>query len=94
MTGRPQLEKAIDAPGVNDVLVVAECDRVTRSMQDGVALRAEELLTHGSVIESDLLGYRHGLPCCAWHGRIRIFDVLPRLATRKTTRTSRRRFLT
>lgn len=36
--GRPQLEKAIDALGTGDVLVVAEWDRATRSMLDGVAI--------------------------------------------------------
>lgn len=36
--GRPQLEKAIDALGTNDVLVVAEWDRATRSMMDGIAI--------------------------------------------------------
>ena len=34
--GRPQLEKAIDALRRDDVLVVAEWDRATRSMMDGV----------------------------------------------------------
>jgi DNA invertase Pin-like site-specific DNA recombinase len=34
--GRPQLEKAIDALGTSEVLVVAEWDRATRSMMDGV----------------------------------------------------------
>ena len=34
--GRPQLEKAIDALGTGDVLVVAEWDRAARSMMDGV----------------------------------------------------------
>jgi hypothetical protein len=34
--GRPQLEKAIDALGTGDVLVVAEWDRATRSMLDGI----------------------------------------------------------
>ena len=38
MRGRPQLEKAIDALGTGDVLVVAEWDRATRSMMDGVGL--------------------------------------------------------
>lgn len=33
---RPQLEKAIDALGTDDVLVVAEWDRATRSMIDGI----------------------------------------------------------
>jgi len=35
IVGRPQLEKAIDRLGTNDVLVVAEWDRATRSMADG-----------------------------------------------------------
>ena len=35
---RPGLEKAIDELGTGDVLVVAEWDRATRSMMDGVAL--------------------------------------------------------
>ncbi len=34
--GRPQLEKAIDALGTEDVLVIAEWDRATRSMMDGI----------------------------------------------------------
>lgn len=34
--GRPQLEKAIDTLGTNDVLVIAEWDRATRSMMDGI----------------------------------------------------------
>jgi DNA invertase Pin-like site-specific DNA recombinase len=33
---RPQLEKAIDALGTGDILVVAEWDRATRSMLDGI----------------------------------------------------------
>jgi DNA invertase Pin-like site-specific DNA recombinase len=35
---RPQLEKAIDALGTGDVLVMAEWDRCTRSMNDGIAI--------------------------------------------------------
>ena len=35
---RPQLEKAIDALGTDDVLVVAEWDRATRSMMDGIKI--------------------------------------------------------
>ena len=38
--GRPELEKAIDALGTGDVLIIAEWDRATRSLQDGVALIA------------------------------------------------------
>jgi DNA invertase Pin-like site-specific DNA recombinase len=34
--GRPELEKAIDALGTGDVLVLAEWDRATRSMIDGI----------------------------------------------------------
>ncbi len=36
--GRPELEKAIDALGTGDVLVLAEWDRATRSMMDGIAI--------------------------------------------------------
>ena len=36
--GRPELEKAIDALGNGDVLVLAEWDRATRSMFDGIAI--------------------------------------------------------
>jgi len=36
--GRPQLERAIDALGTDDVLVLAEWDRATRSMMDGIAI--------------------------------------------------------
>jgi DNA invertase Pin-like site-specific DNA recombinase len=35
--GRPQLEKAIDALGTGDVLVVAEWDRATRSMRSAAS---------------------------------------------------------
>lgn len=34
--GRPELDKAIDALGTGDVLVLAEWDRATRSMLDGI----------------------------------------------------------
>jgi len=36
--GRPELERAIDALGAGDVLVLAEWDRATRSMMDGIAI--------------------------------------------------------
>ena len=36
--GRPQLEKAIDVLGTDDVLVIAEWDRATRSMMDGIKI--------------------------------------------------------
>lgn len=38
LKGRPQLERAIDALGTNSVLVVAEWDRATRSMMDGIKI--------------------------------------------------------
>lgn len=38
LTGRPELEKAIRSLGTGDVLVLAEWDRATRSMFDGIAL--------------------------------------------------------
>lgn len=34
--GRPQLQRAIDALGAGDVLAIAEWDRATRSMMDGI----------------------------------------------------------
>src|SRR3954469_3865828 len=48
--GRPQLEKAIDALGTHDVLVVAEWDRATRSMLDGVAI-IERLHSRGCFVK-------------------------------------------
>ncbi|MGE0700367.1 MAG: recombinase family protein [Hyphomicrobiaceae bacterium] len=36
--GRPALEKAIDRLGAGDVLVLAEWDRATRSMFDGITI--------------------------------------------------------
>lgn len=36
--GRPELEKAITELGTGDVLVLAEWDRATRSMYDGIAI--------------------------------------------------------
>ena len=36
--GRPHLEKAIDALGKGDVFVIAEWDRTTRSMMDGITI--------------------------------------------------------
>ena len=38
LRGRPQLEKAIDVLGTGDVLVLAEWDRATRSMMDGITI--------------------------------------------------------
>ena len=36
--GRPQLEKAIDQLGTGDIFVIAEWDRATRSMMDGIKI--------------------------------------------------------
>lgn len=36
LKGRPELEKAIDLLGIGDELIVAEWDRATRSMMDGI----------------------------------------------------------
>jgi DNA invertase Pin-like site-specific DNA recombinase len=47
--GRPQLE-AIDALGTGDVLVVAEWDRATRSMMDGVHI-IERIHARGAMIK-------------------------------------------
>ena len=38
LKGRAQLEKAIDALGTDDVFIIAEWDRATRSMIDGIAI--------------------------------------------------------
>ncbi|WP_298858653.1 recombinase family protein [uncultured Sulfitobacter sp.] len=38
LKGRPELEKAVDVLGTNDVLVIAEWDRATRSMADGISI--------------------------------------------------------
>lgn len=48
--GRPQLEKAIDALGTDDVLVVAEWDRATRSMMDGIHIM-QRVAARGSAIK-------------------------------------------
>jgi DNA invertase Pin-like site-specific DNA recombinase len=48
--GRPQLEKAIDTLGRGDVLVVAEWDRATRSMMDGVHI-IERIHARGAMIK-------------------------------------------
>ena len=47
--GRPQLEKAIDALGTGDVLVVAEWDRATRSMMDGIKI-IDRVAARGALI--------------------------------------------
>jgi DNA invertase Pin-like site-specific DNA recombinase len=38
VAGRPELERAIYALGAGDVLILAEWDRATRSMFDGIAI--------------------------------------------------------
>jgi DNA invertase Pin-like site-specific DNA recombinase len=48
--GRPQLERAIDALGTGDVLVVAEWDRATRSMMDGINI-IERIQKRGALIK-------------------------------------------
>jgi DNA invertase Pin-like site-specific DNA recombinase len=48
--GRPPLEKAIDVLGIGDVLVVAEWDRATRSMMDGVHI-IERIHAQGAMIK-------------------------------------------
>ena len=50
VTGSPQMEKAIDALGRGDVLVVAEWDRATRSMMDGVHI-IERIHARGALIK-------------------------------------------
>ena len=50
ITNRPQLEKAIDALGTGDVLVVAEWDRATRSMSDGIHI-VERIHKRGALLK-------------------------------------------
>lgn len=50
VSGRPQLEKAIDALGTDDVLVVAEWDRATRSMMDGVKI-IQRVADRGALVQ-------------------------------------------
>jgi DNA invertase Pin-like site-specific DNA recombinase len=47
---RPELEKAIDMLGTGDVLVVAEWDRATRSMMDGIAI-IDRVLARGALVK-------------------------------------------
>ena len=47
---RPELEKAIDELGAGDVLILAEWDRGTRSMFDGINL-IERINTRGALIK-------------------------------------------
>jgi DNA invertase Pin-like site-specific DNA recombinase len=47
---RPQLEKAIDELGTGDILVVAEWDRATRSMFDGIHI-IERIHKRGALIK-------------------------------------------
>jgi DNA invertase Pin-like site-specific DNA recombinase len=49
--GRPQLERAIDALRPGDTLVVAEWDRATRSMMDGVHL-IERIHARGALLKA------------------------------------------
>jgi DNA invertase Pin-like site-specific DNA recombinase len=48
---RPELEKAINALGTGDVLVLAEWDRATRSMIDGVAI-IERINARGALVKA------------------------------------------
>ena len=50
LRNRPELEKAIDELGTGDTLIVAEWDRATRSMLDGVQL-IERINTRGALIK-------------------------------------------
>ena len=48
--GRPELEKAIDTLGTGDVLVLAEWDRVTRSMSDGIKI-IDRVAARGALVK-------------------------------------------
>lgn len=49
--GRPQLDRAIDALGPGDVLVIAEWDRATRSMFDGITIM-QRVCARGATIKA------------------------------------------
>jgi len=48
---RPQLDKAIEALGTGDILVLAEWDRVTRSMLDGIKI-IERVAARGATFKA------------------------------------------
>ncbi len=48
---RPQLEKAIEALGASDILVLAEWDRATRSMLDGIRI-IERVAARGAMLKA------------------------------------------
>ena len=48
---RPQLDKAIEALGRGDILVLAEWDRVTRSMLDGIKI-IERVAARGATFKA------------------------------------------
>jgi DNA invertase Pin-like site-specific DNA recombinase len=50
LKGRPQLEKAIDRLGNGDVLVLAEWDRATRSMFDGITIM-QRVAARGALVK-------------------------------------------
>ena len=50
LKNRPQLEKAIDELGKGDVMVLAEWDRATRSMMDGVHI-IERIHARGALLK-------------------------------------------
>ncbi|QDG74386.1 recombinase family protein [Labrenzia sp. PHM005] len=50
LRGRPELEKAIDALGTDHVLIVAEWDRATRSMMDGLGIM-QRIADRGALIK-------------------------------------------
>lgn len=50
LKNRPELEKAIDRLGTGDVLVLAEWDRATRSMEDGLRI-IQRVVDRGAMIK-------------------------------------------
>jgi DNA invertase Pin-like site-specific DNA recombinase len=50
ISGRPKLEKAIDELGNGDVLIVAEWDRATRSMEDGLRI-VKRVMDRGAMLK-------------------------------------------
>ena len=50
MRGRPELDKAIESLGTGDLFVIAEWDRATRSMMDGITI-LQRVADRGSLVK-------------------------------------------
>jgi hypothetical protein len=78
--GRPQLERAIDALGAGDILVIAEWDRATRSMpKHDLASMEHPLFSLSTRPDKRILKYTHNdtfmTVTPSVKGRVTIFDA-------------------